>query len=130
MVRENPYQLADDVSGIGFRTADKIAREVGIAPDSPHRAAAAVKYWLSRSADEGHCYSPRADVVKAVGDELQVPPALVEEAIESLKGQGQLFIEEDRVYLAPFFPPSAAWPCAFPRSRAPACGSLTGSIRR
>jgi len=103
VVRENPYQLADDVSGIGFRTADKIAREVGIAPDSPHRAAAAVKYWLSRSADEGHCYSPRADVVKAVGDELQVPPALVEEAIESLKGQGQLFIEEDRVYLAPFF---------------------------
>ena len=35
VVRENPYQLADDVSGIGFRTADKIAREVGIAPDSP-----------------------------------------------------------------------------------------------
>jgi exodeoxyribonuclease V alpha subunit len=103
VVSRNPYQLADDVPGIGFRTADKIAREVGIAPDSPHRAASAVKYWLSRCADDGHCYQPRADVVAAVAQELKVDAARVEDAIEALKGQGHVFVEDDAVYLAPFF---------------------------
>jgi len=103
VVSRNPYQLADDVSGIGFRTADKIAREVGIAPDSPHRAASAVKYWLSRSADEGHCYRPREDVLAAVAAELEVDGARVDDAIEALRVQGQVFVEDEAVYLAPFF---------------------------
>lgn len=103
VVSRNPYQLADEVFGIGFRTADKIAREVGIAPDSPHRAAAAVKYWLSRCADDGHCYQPKAEVVAAVAEELKVDEGRVGDAIEALKGQGQVFVEDEAVYLAPFF---------------------------
>lgn len=103
IVSRNPYQLADDVFGIGFRTADKIAREVGIAPDSPHRAASAVKYWLSRSADAGHCFCEHPELVEAVCTELDVSSAIIESAISSLQAQGEVFIEDDAVYLAPFY---------------------------
>ncbi|MGI6526349.1 MAG: helix-hairpin-helix domain-containing protein [Caldicoprobacterales bacterium] len=53
VVRENPYRLAEDIIGIGFKTADRIARSMGVDPNSPYRAAAGIKYVLSNAASEG-----------------------------------------------------------------------------
>ena len=58
VVRENPYRLAQDVRGIGFITADKIARQMGIDEHSPHRAQAALEHLLLERADEGHVFTP------------------------------------------------------------------------
>ena len=58
IVRENPYRLAEDVFGIGFITADKIAEKLGIAKDSPIRARAGIQYLLNQLSDEGHVYYP------------------------------------------------------------------------
>ena len=58
-VRNNPYQLADDIYGIGFLTADRIAREVGISPWSKYRYQSGVLQVLSQAAEEGHCFLPQ-----------------------------------------------------------------------
>lgn len=55
-IRENPFVLADEMFGVGFKTADKIARHVGVAVDSPYRIQAAYKFTLKTAAEEGHCY--------------------------------------------------------------------------
>ncbi len=62
-VGSNPYRLADEVRGIGFRTADRIAARVGIPSDAPERIRAGILYTLHRLADDGHIYSPREDLV-------------------------------------------------------------------
>lgn len=61
-VRHNPYALAEQVSGVGFRTADDFARRLGFAADDPARIAAAVGHVLNRAADDGHVMLPRADL--------------------------------------------------------------------
>jgi exodeoxyribonuclease V alpha subunit len=58
-VSENPYQLAQDIRGIGFRSADRIARALGIAGDAPRRIEAGVLYALEEAEDDGHCFLPR-----------------------------------------------------------------------
>ena len=58
VVRSDPYRLARDIHGIGFLTADKIARELGLAHDSPQRVQAGITYTLSQMADDGHVYCP------------------------------------------------------------------------
>ena len=55
-VTHNPYQLAADIYGIGFLTADKIARNLGVAPDSEFRYCAGLVHALSEAAEDGHCY--------------------------------------------------------------------------
>ena len=62
LLRENPYRLASDIPGIGFLTADRIARGLGVPADSPRRARAAVLHALSTASDEGHCCLPRPDL--------------------------------------------------------------------
>ncbi|MFN6567962.1 ATP-dependent RecD-like DNA helicase [Dendronalium sp. ChiSLP03b] len=65
-VSENPYQLAADIYGIGFLTADKIARNVGIAPDSEFRYCAGLIHALSEAAEDGHCYLPQSELIDSV----------------------------------------------------------------
>jgi exodeoxyribonuclease V alpha subunit len=72
IVKENPYQLAEDIYGIGFVTADKIARALGIAADSPQRIAAGVEYVLSQATEEGHVYLPSKELIQQAGELLQV----------------------------------------------------------
>ena len=59
-IKENPYQLADDIRGIGFKTADELAAKLGIDRNSPYRARAAVQYTLQELASQGHCRLSRA----------------------------------------------------------------------
>ena len=58
VVRNEPYRLAADVWGIGFKTADTIAQAVGIPHDSPERVKAGLQYALSQATDDGHCFLP------------------------------------------------------------------------
>src|SRR6201989_1191937 len=76
VVRSEPYRLAADVWGIGFKTADTIARSVGIAPDSPERIKAGLAYTLSEAADDGHCYLPAPNLVTGAATILDVPAGL------------------------------------------------------
>ncbi len=66
IVTDNPYQLATDIYGIGFRTADKIARNIGVAPDSEFRYSAGLVHALSEAAEDGHCYLPQPQLMESV----------------------------------------------------------------
>ncbi|MBN3957689.1 ATP-dependent RecD-like DNA helicase [Nostoc sp. NMS8] len=65
-VTKNPYQLAADIYGIGFLTADKIARNIGIAPDSEFRYRAGIIHCFSVAAEDGHCYLPQSELIESV----------------------------------------------------------------
>ncbi len=81
ILRDNPYRLARDVHGIGFVVADKMAAKLGIAATAMIRIRAGVGYALAKAMDEGHCGLPEADLVAQAATLLEVPTALVEEAI-------------------------------------------------
>ncbi|MEJ5198713.1 MAG: AAA family ATPase [Anaerolineae bacterium] len=115
IVRNDPYRLARDIFGIGFITADRIAREIGIAADAPERVAAGVAYVLSEAADEGHVYLPAAELTKRAAAMLGVKEDLVVQGIAALAEDEQVRVEggesnapsrlaEERpVYLIPFY---------------------------
>ncbi len=72
-VQENPYRLAEEIYGIGFKTADKIARQLGLPAGSPQRIEAAIIYSLDRAADSGHVYLPREKLISMVEDLISDP---------------------------------------------------------
>uniref|UniRef100_UPI002ACDE6A5 ATP-dependent RecD-like DNA helicase n=1 Tax=Chloroflexus sp. TaxID=1904827 RepID=UPI002ACDE6A5 len=64
VVQHEPYRLADEVDGVGFRTADAIAAGLGIARDDPRRIAAGVRFALGQASDDGHCYLPWRELIE------------------------------------------------------------------
>jgi exodeoxyribonuclease V alpha subunit len=84
VVRHEPYRLAADVWGIGFKTADAIAQAVGIPHDSPQRVQAGIQYTLSEAADNGHCYLPEPNLLTDAAQILQVPADLVHTCLNDL----------------------------------------------
>ncbi|GAA0725325.1 ATP-dependent RecD-like DNA helicase [Dactylosporangium roseum] len=84
VVRNEPYRLAGDVWGIGFRTADAIAQAVGIPHDSPQRVQAGIQYTLSEAADGGHCFLPEPNLVADAAEILGVPVELVRPGLDAL----------------------------------------------
>jgi ATP-dependent exoDNAse (exonuclease V) alpha subunit len=84
VVRSEPYRLAADVWGIGFKTADTIAASVGIPRDSPERIKAGLGYTLSEAADDGHCYLPAPNLIADAAKILEVPAELVGPALDEL----------------------------------------------
>ncbi len=81
-VREDPYRLARDIRGIGFRTADQIAQRLGIEPTAMIRARAGIGYALAEAMDEGHCGLPRDDLVPLTERLLEIPAEIIEAALE------------------------------------------------
>jgi len=85
VIRQNPYRLVEDVEGIGFKTADKIAASLGIEPDSEYRLSAGVKHTLAEATNgTGHCYLPREELSYAAQRLLGNEPELIEHTIDSL----------------------------------------------
>ncbi|MEU7028782.1 ATP-dependent RecD-like DNA helicase [Streptomyces sp. NPDC046275] len=84
VVRNQPYRLAADVWGIGFLTADRIAQAVGIPHDSPDRVRAGLRYALSQSTDQGHCFLPEERLISDAVKLLQVDTGLVIECLGEL----------------------------------------------
>jgi exodeoxyribonuclease V alpha subunit len=81
-VSENPYRMADDVFGVGFKTADKIALEMGMDPDSPHRIRAALLFMLKEAQEDGHVFLPQDVLLKKTVEALSTEiSALTEEAV-------------------------------------------------
>ncbi len=115
LLRENPYRTADEVFGMGFLTADKIARKLGLAADSPQRVRAALLYLLNRAAEDGHVYLPQEELCQKAEPLLEsenAPAALLagvaEEQLGELAGQKRLFYRLDAdgkrvVYLSHFY---------------------------
>jgi exodeoxyribonuclease V alpha subunit len=84
VVRAEPYRLASEVWGIGFKTADTIAQAVGIPHDSPQRIKAGLQYTLSQAADNGHCYLPERDLVREATKILEVDRELIGPCLDEL----------------------------------------------
>ncbi len=99
-VRDNPYRLAKDITGIGFKTADGIASKLGVARDSIHRLKAGVIHTLERATDDGNVCLPHAQLAQAAAELLEAELKPVEQAIELLVVGGDLIVDDDFVYLA------------------------------
>jgi len=92
-VRENPYTLAKDIYGIGFATADQIAQKVGIPKDSINWARAGIDHVLLEATSDGHCALPLGKL-KLAAAKLEVPEAIVEQALSQMLTSGSLLLEE------------------------------------
>ena len=82
-IKENPYRLADDIRGIGFKTADELAAKMGIDRNSPYRARAAVQYTLQDLASQGHVGYPEPGVVEHTTKLVEIDQLIVETAVKS-----------------------------------------------
>src|SRR6056297_720292 len=81
VMSENPYRLAKDIRGIGFRTADLIAEKLGIEKTAMIRVRAGISFALTEAMGDGHCGLPRADLIGLAGKLLEVPAPLIESAL-------------------------------------------------
>ena len=95
VMSENPYRLARDIRGIGFRTADIIAEKLGIEKTAAIRIRAGVSFALSEAMGDGHCGLPRSELTGLAETLLNVPPALIESAIGDELAEGS--VTGDRV---------------------------------
>ena len=94
VVRTEPYRLASEVWGIGFKTADTIAQSVGIPHDSPERIKAGLRYTLSQAADNGHCYLPQPNLVADAAKILDVEAGLIGPCLDDLVADEGVVREE------------------------------------
>src|SRR4029077_9448527 len=102
-VRANPYTLAKDIYGIGFKSADTVAQKLGIARDSMIRALAGIMHALLEATGEGHCALPKEELIEQAAKLLEINVAIVREALERLRLDGGLVYEpiggHDLIYL-------------------------------
>ena len=102
-VRQNPYRLASEIAGIGFKSAERIAIGLGLRPDAPERAAAGALYVLDQAASEGHVFLPRDLLLERSTALLDVEPGVVDQAIVRLASRREVVVEsrsegEDALY--------------------------------
>ncbi|ALG09109.1 ATP-dependent RecD-like DNA helicase [Kibdelosporangium phytohabitans] len=112
VVRTEPYRLASDVWGIGFRTADTIAKAVGIPHDSPQRIKAGLQFTLSESTGDGHCYLPEQRLIADAVKILQVDTGAVIDCLAELVDEEGVVrelvpgedseVDDVAIYLVPF----------------------------
>lgn len=102
-VNENPYRLADDIWGIGFKTADGIAEKMGYGKDDPRRCRSGILYTLGQLSDEGHVYAEEGQLVKAARELLEADEAPIREAMERMILAEELITDNEAIYLPPFY---------------------------
>lgn len=90
IITEDPYCLARDIRGIGFKSADQIAQKVGIAKDSPLRVRAGIAHILLKATEEGHCGLPEKDLLSGVEQTLEVPSSIIQEVLGRELDKGEL----------------------------------------
>jgi exodeoxyribonuclease V alpha subunit len=83
-VKTNPYQLERDIYGVGFKTADRIAQALGLAPEHPSRIEAGIVFALNELINDGHVYAPKDFLAQRAVELLEVSPDLIEPALERL----------------------------------------------
>jgi exodeoxyribonuclease V alpha subunit len=106
VVEKTPYRLASEVYGIGFKTADQIARNLGLPVDAEERLRAGLQYVLLDATDDGHCYLPSSELVKRASGALGVEDQeKLESSLDRMLDEGLLKIEEDGEEKAIYLPP-------------------------
>lgn len=107
VLEENPYKLADDIDGIGFKKADELAAKIGIHTDSDYRIRSGILYTLLQASSEGHVYLPGRILVRRAASLLELPESAVEDQIPNLAMDKKLVVkkgEEDTLcYAAAFY---------------------------
>ena len=113
VVKENPYRLADDIWGIGFRTADTIAEKLGVEKETAVRLRSGLLYTLNRLSEEGHCYARRDQLLKTGSELLSVEESVLPPVLDEMVRQDDVKTElidgedsapgETAVYLPPFW---------------------------
>lgn len=106
VVEKTPYRLAAEVYGIGFRTADQIARNLGMPVDAEERLRAGLQHVLMTATEEGHCYLPADDLIKRSVEALEVEDqAKLSATLEKMLDDGLLKVEENASERAIYLPP-------------------------
>lgn len=93
IVQKNPYQLERDIYGVGFKTADKIARALGLPADHPSRIEAGIVFALNETINDGHVYAPKEQLTQRAVELLAVPPELIPPALERLAQDDRIRFE-------------------------------------
>ncbi len=126
IVQDSPYRLAIEVRGIGFKTADRIAKSIGIAGDHPERVQAGALHELTGLADQGHLLCPREDLVERAAAMLEVDQGHVEAALDKLWASGLVVIEDGGVYLTRLYRAEQSLACDLRRLLSRPGRSLAG----
>lgn len=107
VIQENPYQLADDIQGVGFKIADEIAAKVGIFTDSDYRIKSGLFYALLQAVGNGHTYLPETELLASASVLLKVEPEHMEKHLMDLQMERKLVVKEKNgeriIYPAQFF---------------------------
>lgn len=102
-VKTNPYKLADDIWGIGFKTADTIASKMGYEKNDLRRLKSGVTYTLSRMAEEGNVYAEEEQLVKSAIELLDADETPVRQAISEMLQSEDLIADAEAIYMPPFY---------------------------
>ncbi|MBP5197864.1 MAG: ATP-dependent RecD-like DNA helicase [Lachnospiraceae bacterium] len=98
VMRENPYRLAEDIPGVGFRIADEIASKIGIKTDSDYRIRCGIFYAMSGSYGEGHCYLPTDELVRRSAELLDISEEYISPQLSNLVMDKKLVIKGDKAF--------------------------------
>ncbi|HKM05088.1 MAG TPA: ATP-dependent RecD-like DNA helicase [Lachnospiraceae bacterium] len=96
IMKENPYRLAEEVEGIGFKIADEIAGKIGIHVDSDYRIQSGILYTLLQGLGEGHMYLPKSTLLRRCGDLLELDEASIEPSISNLMMDKKVIIKQEK----------------------------------
>ncbi len=96
IIKENPYRLADDIPGVGFKIADEIARRVGIMADSDYRIKAGILYTLLKAAGQGHTCLPREELMRQASELLLVPIENMEKHLMDMQMDKRIVVKTMR----------------------------------
>ncbi len=103
VVTENPYRLADDIWGIGFKTADTIAEKLGIDKNRFIRLRSGILYTLNKLSESGHCYAVREQLIQTATKLLEVDSAELEITLDEMLRTDDVIRDEEAIYLPPFY---------------------------
>lgn len=103
VLKENPYKLAEDISGVGFKMADELAGKIGIHTDSDYRIRSGVFYTLLQAVSEGHCFLPMETLLERACQLLNVNVEHIRPQIENLMMDRKLIVKGDKVFAASYY---------------------------
>ena len=96
VLRENPYKLAEDIQGVGFKIADEIAGRAGIRADSEYRIRSGLFYTLSRAGAEGHLYLPREELLERAAALLGLDTGILDKHLTDLSIDRKIVLKEQK----------------------------------
>ena len=102
-VQGNPYCLADDIWGIGFKTADSIAEKLGYEKNDLRRCRSGILYTLSRLSEDGHVYSEREQLIKSAKELLSAEEEPITQALDEMIAKEDLILDDEAIFLPPFY---------------------------